>query len=91
MELPLKGPAAKMLAPTMKPMAMGATVPREPFFGSAAVAYTVYTSANVITISITTPSISLIPAMACVGIACELASPIHLAQVRSTKHSNVAA
>ena len=31
----------RMLAPTMKPMAMGAMVPREPFLGSAAVAYTV--------------------------------------------------
>ncbi|KAF7843378.1 histone acetyltransferase of the CBP family 12 [Senna tora] len=38
---PEKGPAAKMLAPTMKPMAMGAMVPNEPFLGSAAVAYTV--------------------------------------------------
>ncbi|WVZ86642.1 LOW QUALITY PROTEIN: hypothetical protein U9M48_033393 [Paspalum notatum var. saurae] len=46
MDPPLKGPAARMLAPTMKPMAMGAMVPRDPFFGSAAVAYTVYTSAK---------------------------------------------
>ena len=71
MEPPLKGPAARMFAPTMKPMAMGAMVPRDPFFGSAAVAYTVYTSAKVMTISITTPSNSFMPAAtACVGMAC---------------------
>ena len=41
MDPPENGPAAKMLAPTMKPMAMGAMVPSDPYFGSAAVAYTV--------------------------------------------------
>lgn len=54
MDAPSKAPPAKMLAPTMKPMAMGAIVPMSPFFGSKAVAYTVYTSPNVITISNTT-------------------------------------
>ena len=41
MDPPENGPAAKMLAPTMKPMAIGAIMPNEPFLGSAAVAYTV--------------------------------------------------
>uniref|UniRef100_A0A6N2K8J0 Uncharacterized protein n=1 Tax=Salix viminalis TaxID=40686 RepID=A0A6N2K8J0_SALVM len=40
-----------MLAPTMKPIAIGAMIPKLPFFGSTAVAYTVYTSPKVITIS----------------------------------------
>ncbi|THF99997.1 hypothetical protein TEA_017535 [Camellia sinensis var. sinensis] len=36
----------RLKGPTMKPMAMGAIVPSEPFLGSAAVAYTVYTKAK---------------------------------------------
>jgi len=62
MDPPENGPAAKMFAPTMKPMAMGAIVPSEPFFGSAAVAYTVYTNPNVMIISVTTPSPAPTPA-----------------------------
>jgi hypothetical protein len=38
----------------MKPIAIGAIIPKFPFFGSTAVAYTVYTSPKVITISKTT-------------------------------------
>lgn len=51
MDAPLKAPPAKMLAPTMKPIAMGAIIPKLPFLGSTAVAYTVYTNPKVITIS----------------------------------------
>lgn len=51
MEAPSNAPPAKIFAPTMKPIAIGAIVPKLPFFGSTAVAYTVYTSPNVITIS----------------------------------------
>uniref|UniRef100_A0A0A9C6C8 Uncharacterized protein n=1 Tax=Arundo donax TaxID=35708 RepID=A0A0A9C6C8_ARUDO len=54
MDAPSKAPPARMLAPTMKPMAMGAMTPRSPFLGSTAVAYTVYTSPKVMTISNTT-------------------------------------
>jgi len=54
----------------MKPMAIGAIVPSEPFLGSAAVAYTVYTKAKVMMISITTPSMAPTPAATLwVGIA----------------------
>jgi glycerol uptake facilitator-like aquaporin len=45
MDAPEKAPPTRMLAPTMKPMAMGAMVPRLPFLGSTAVAYTVYATA----------------------------------------------
>ncbi|BAS82278.1 Os03g0146200 [Oryza sativa Japonica Group] len=41
MEAPSNAPPTRMFAPTMKPMAMGAMVPRLPFLGSTAVAYTV--------------------------------------------------
>ena len=54
MDAPSKAPPTKMLAPTMKPIAMGAIIPMFPFFGSTAVAYTVYTNPKVITISNTT-------------------------------------
>jgi hypothetical protein len=54
MDAPSNAPPAKMLAPTIKPIAMGAIIPMLPFFGSKAVAYTVYTKPNVITISNTT-------------------------------------
>uniref|UniRef100_A0A9I9EFS6 Uncharacterized protein n=1 Tax=Cucumis melo TaxID=3656 RepID=A0A9I9EFS6_CUCME len=62
MEAPVNAPPAKMLAPTMKPIAMGAIVPKLPFLGSTAVAYTVYTKPNVITISKTKAFSSPTPA-----------------------------
>ena len=62
MDAPSKAPPARMFAPTMKPIAMGAMIPKFPFFGSRAVAYTVYTNPNVITISNTTASHTPTPA-----------------------------
>ncbi|KAF2307463.1 hypothetical protein GH714_028892 [Hevea brasiliensis] len=69
-DAPSNAPPAKIFAPTMKPIAMGAIIPKLPFFGSMAVAYTVYTSPKVITISKTnafhtpTPEESAKPAVA---------------------------
>jgi hypothetical protein len=71
MDPPEKGPAARILAPTMSPIAKGAMVPRSPFFGSAAVAYTVYTRPKVIIISNIIPSNAPTPAARpWVGVAC---------------------
>ena len=54
---PSKAPANKILAATMRPMAKGAMIDTFPLdLGSIAVAYTVYTSPNVITISSTKAS-----------------------------------
>lgn len=77
MDPPENGPAARILAPTTNPIAKGAMVPRSPFFGSAAVAYTVYTRPKVMIISNIMPSIAPTPAdRPWVGVACQMQDKI---------------